>query len=266
MITNDSNMIDMSGQLVVAEEVETSLQTLVPSTPTLAPNSKHASREQANLESQTLDPEAENWMMKFCQSVQQQNQLMLAQNENISRNTENMGKKQDQLAHELIVTQQNMAKIGEVTFKLKNDNHHHNRIIEQEIGKIQARVADTQNVVTENRAGVMMLEQNLKEVENKGDAFRNDPYKKTPVELGGSQTEEMLIGTETMKSIPSDVHQRNAIQIGPGINQDTNSRRTGNEIIMNDPWDNPRTRNERIGENQSRRQENSQMEGFLYTI
>ena len=39
MITNDSNMIDMSGQLVVAEEVETSLQTLVPSTPTLAPNS-----------------------------------------------------------------------------------------------------------------------------------------------------------------------------------------------------------------------------------
>ena len=131
MITNDSNMIDMSGQLVVAEEVETTLQTLVPSTPTLAPNSKHASREKANLESQNLDPEGENWMMKFCQSVQKQNQLMLAQNENISRNTENMGKKQDQLAHELIVTQQNMAKIGEVTFKLKNDNHHHNRIIEQ---------------------------------------------------------------------------------------------------------------------------------------
>ena len=213
MSTNDSNMINMSRQLVVAAEVETSLQTLVPSTPTLAPNSKHASREQANLESQNPDPEAENWMMKFCQSVQKQNQVMLAQNENISRNTENMGKKQDQLAHELMVTQENMAKIGEVTLKLQNDNHHHNRIIEQEMGKIQARVADTQNVVTENRAGVMMLEQNLKEVENKGDAFRHDPYKNIQVEHGGSQNEEMLMGIEKMKSIPSDVHQRNAVQI-----------------------------------------------------
>ena len=263
MSTNDSNMINMSRQLVVAAEVETSLQTLVPGTPTLAPNSNHASREQANLESQNLDPEAENWMMKFCQSVQKQNQVMLAQNENISRNTENMGKKQDQLAHELMVTQENMAKIGEVTLKLQNDNHHHNRIIEQEMGKIQARVADTQNVVTENRAGVMMLEQNLKEVENKGDAFRNDPYKKPPVEFGGSQTEEMLIGTEILKSISGDVHQRNAIQNGPSIKQDAKSRMTGNEILINDPWDNQRTRNERIGENQSRRQESNLMGGFL---
>ena len=77
MITADSSMIDTSGQLVVVEKVETNLQTLTPSIPTLAPNPKHGPREQTNLEYPNLDSDAEKWMMQFCHTIKQQTQLMV---------------------------------------------------------------------------------------------------------------------------------------------------------------------------------------------
>ena len=115
---------------------------------------------------------------------------MVEKNENIGRNTENMGKKQDQLAHGLIETQQNMVKLGEFTLKMQTDNQHHSRIIEHEMGKIQERVADTQTAVTENRAGVMILEQNLKEVEIK--EMRSDmiPIKMYKQNMGDHETKK----------------------------------------------------------------------------
>ena len=79
MVAKSNNNIDMVGQLAVVAKVETNPQTLAP-TPNERPN-----------EHSTQITVAEQWLMEFCGNMRQNAQQIVAQNENVSRNTEKYG-------------------------------------------------------------------------------------------------------------------------------------------------------------------------------